>query len=262
MSEGVVISAFATWTPGGVSVGKVPVLGGGRVLGPWPGAPELSKIHPRARRPHAAAKVLVQLAHALLADRDSRGPLPRAGVGLAIGSLAGCAAADAEFAAGLATRGLGFGSPATFVYTLPSAPPGEVSIALGLKGGLFTVSAGAGSGLAAVVSGAALVAARRCPGCLCGAVEVAPPDWPGPDSVSLFLLEPEGAAPAKARLLAWRAGFGPPPGPAGEGDPLHALARAASGADGEASLIVSVSPEGYWASVGVDRTRTAPVESS
>jgi hypothetical protein len=259
VSDSVVISAFATWTSGGVSVGRAPLAEAGRALGPWPEAPELARIHPRARRPHASAKVLVQLAHALIAHRESRpGASLRASTGLAIGSVAGCAAADVDFLAGLDGRGLSFGSPATFVYTLPTAPPGEVSIALGLKGPLFTVSAGQGSGLSAVVIAAAQVAAGRCDACLCGRLEVNPPGATAGDSVSLFLLERGEGWP---RLSAWREGFGTAPfGPAASGEPLHALARAAADSKAGESLVTSVSPEGYWVSVVVSRNPSARTE--
>ncbi len=252
----VVLTAFATWTTGGVSVGGAPAKEPSPTarLGPWDAALGLSKIHPRARRPHPAAKAMVQLAHAVLEARRALGQPPDPGsVGLCLGSLAGCVAADYDFQQGLLTRGLAFGSPATFVYTLPTATPAEVSIALGLKGGLVTLSAGSASGLAAVAAAAAQIAGRRAAACLCGGFEMpGTAGAAGSESMALFLLERAGALDAACSLEA-SAGFGEPPMPAVLGDPLLALALAASGAGPATARITAASPQGPWASVTLHR---------
>ena len=114
------ISRWATWTAAGVAVrGASPQRMPGPI-GAWPDAPLLSKIHPKARRPHPQAKALVQLASVVLGDRRIDG------LALTLGSASGSAAPDREFDRELKQKGAGFGSPSLFVYTLPSAPLGKV----------------------------------------------------------------------------------------------------------------------------------------
>lgn len=178
MSPKVVVSSFAVWTGRGVSVNTSPPAGpakGG--LAPWPGAPALTAIHPKGRRPHRQAVVLVQLAHALLAARATAGqgaprPRERAETDLLLGTASGSAAADLDFLDGLQERGSGFGSPSTFVYTLATAAPAEVALALGLRGSLATLSAGSISGLCAVVRATKHVRQGRSRACVTGGFEL------------------------------------------------------------------------------------------
>lgn len=244
----VAITSFGSWTSGGVSLNAAPHPGSGPELGPWPQAPELPRIHPRARRPHPLAKAMVQLAHEVLAHRA---PLSHDGMALLVGGEAGCAAADLDFFTGVKERGAAFGSPSVFVYTLTSAAPGEVSIAAAARGPLLTVSAGAASAATALAMAAAGVASGRYPSCLCGALEAATfgkrrafGEGRG-DELALFLLEPADAAHRAVRLDSWRAGFGRPP----EG----AAAFTGSAIAGELARlkgkrrIFAAAPEGFWA---------------
>jgi hypothetical protein len=190
--------------------------GSGGDLAPWPKAPSLSAIHPRARRPHPLAVALVQLAHSLLSARDAaRGapPLHRHEVDLLLGTLTGSASADFEFWSGTQSRGPAFGSPSTFVYTLPTAAPAEIALALGLRGSLATVTAGSVSGIASIVRAASQIASGRARACLCGGIEFArtgdrrASGSVGQDAIALFLLE---AGPSSMRwpvLRDWEAGF-------------------------------------------------------
>jgi hypothetical protein len=264
-----VLSAFALWTPAGVWTNAAPAMqDGGADLAPWPKAPSLSAIHPRARRPHALAMALVQLAHSLLSARDAaRGapPLPRHEVDLLLGTLTGSASADFEFWSGTQSRGPAFGSPSTFVYTLPTAPPAEIALALGLRGALATLTAGSISGIASIVRSASRIAAGRARACLCGGIEFArtgnrrASDSVGQDAIALFLLE---AGPASMRwpvFREWEAGFAP------EGQPsdrvsslsplssLTALASAAVklGASSGIEEIFGSSSDGHWARIAL-----------
>lgn len=170
------VSAIAVWTPGGVWVNAPPLAGPiGGALAEWPEAPALAVVHARARRPHREATVLVQLAHALLSARTSSGSAPRysrSQTDCLLGTSRGSEAADSDFLRDLRKRGSGFGSPSTFVYTLATAAPAEVAIALGLRGSLATVTAGSVSGLSAVVRAAAHVGRGDAPACITGGVEL------------------------------------------------------------------------------------------
>ena len=228
------ISAWATWTHGGVSIGAKPAGPATGALGPWPEAPPLSRIHPRARRPHPSAKQLVQLAAAMLGERRIED------LGLVFGSASGCSAPDREFQHELDTKGLGFGSPSLFVYTLPTAALGEVSIALGATGPLLTVSAGRASGLSAVVRGLEWVASGRCERALCGSYELGGPD----EHVALFLLES-----GPKRVVRGASGFAEMPPTGGHAD---ALALAAALTVPSASTLTARDDRGFWATVTLE----------
>lgn len=267
MKTEVVVSACAVWTPGGVwfnaSPPRDPVEG---ALAPWPDAPPLATIHQRARRPHRQAVLLVQLAHVLLstrgvATRNAPSVPPRSETDLLVGTGLGSAEADADFVHGLAARGSGFGSPSTFVYTLPTAAPAEVALALGLHGALTTLAAGSISGLFAVATAARHVGQGRSPACIAGGVELSGHRLSGlPHSegevAALFLLEPASTPTQWARLSDVAVGFDPVPPPVGDpsmGSPmatLCALASACVGPERQASVeIAGRSREGYWARV-------------
>lgn len=226
MSAG--ISAWAAWTAAGVTVnGAPPALGDGP-LGAWADAPLLSKIHPRARRPHPQAKALVQLASAVLGDRRIED------LGLTIGSASGCAAPDREFQKELDQKGIGFGGPSLFVYTLPTAPLGEVAVAFGARGPLSSVSAGAASALTAVAAAIDEVDAGRAPAMLCGGFE-----WgTGADHLVLFLVETTGPF-----TLVGATGYGEPP----EGPRGGAIELAAALSSGRPFSLTSFDRLGFWA---------------
>lgn len=171
-------------------------------LAPWPEATPLAELHPRARRPTRAAVALIQLADAVFKAR--RGvALGLETVDILLGTEAGSSAVDIEFQEGLDTRGAPFGSPSTFVYTLATAAPAELSIALGMRCALSTVTAGASSGLLSLVRGAARIASGRSRACLCGELEMGHRVGTR-ERISLFLLE----ADAGRRLERFESGFG------------------------------------------------------
>jgi Beta-ketoacyl synthase, N-terminal domain len=266
--KAVLVSAWAVWTPSGVWVNASPQPepAGGK-LAPWPEAPRLAGIHPGARRPHRQAVTLVQLAHRLLVARAAVGKtspdLVPSETDLLIGTALGSAEADAEFAQGLVERGSGFGSPSTFVYTLPTAAPAEVALALGLRGALATVSAGSISGLFAIARAATHVAEGRANACITGGVELGLPGGsvlpPAEGELAaLFLLEPETASAQGPILSDAAVGFDvefPGRQPAHRDSPMSTLlALAAACGDSAKRTAVEItghSEDGGWARVRV-----------
>lgn len=267
MKAEVAVSAFAVWTPGGVWVNASPPLT--PVEGPlatWPDAPRLATIHRPARQPHRQAVMLVQLAHVLLSARATftrnAPPSPQpSDTDLLIGTALGSAEADAEFVHGLANRGSGFGSPSTFVYTLPTAAPAEVALALGLRGALATFAAGSISGLFAIARAVSHVGQGRSRACIAGGIELggtgraAVPHGEG-EVAALFFLEPAASGAPWAHLSDAAVGFDPPASDLGDEAlvspvrTLVALARACGEALKQASVeIAAHSQEGYWARV-------------
>ncbi len=194
-----VLSSLALWTPAGVWTNSAPSAQNSRAdLTPWFEAPSLSTIHPRARRPHALAVALVQLAHVLLSAREEARdapPLGRHEIDLLLGTVTGSTAADFDFYSGVQIRGAGFGSPSTFVYTLPTAALAEIALALGVRGSLATLTAGSISGIASVVRSASRISTGRARACICGGVEFArigsrrASGSVEQDVIALFLLE-------------------------------------------------------------------------
>ena len=234
MSE---ITKVATWTSGGISVGGKPKADAVGALGEWADAPPLSKIHPRARRPHPTARQLVQLASALLQDRRIEG------LGLVLGTAAGCAQPDREFQKELDTKGWPLGGPSLFVYTLPTAAAGELSIALGATGPLLTVNAGAASGLAAVARGLEWVQAGRCPAAIACSAEQGIAN----EHVAMFLIESTGGRGAKGAT-----GFGELPS---GGTSRGALELASALSARDPAKLVTRDPLGYWASLELEAAR-------
>ncbi|MFT3835929.1 MAG: beta-ketoacyl synthase N-terminal-like domain-containing protein [Myxococcaceae bacterium] len=231
----VTITAFGTWTSAGARINAAPAGTPGAKLGDWPEAPPLSQVHPRARRPHPQAKVMVQLAGAILGSKRI------AGMGVCIGTSSGCYTPDVEFQKELDLKGKALGSPSLFVYTLPTAPVGEVGIALGANGPGFTVDAGAASALTAVSVAAEEVASGRAPAMLAGALE-----WgTGNDYAALFLIEPGGGIEVTGRQ-----GFGAPP--ASNADALTLAARLAEKSTGK---LCTSDPAGFWAELELKGSR-------
>lgn len=224
------ISRWAAWTAKGVTIGGDPPDLAAGPLGAWAEAPPLTKIHPKARRPHPQAKALVQLASAVLGDRRIEG------LALTLGSASGSAAADREFNKELKEKGAGFGGPSLFVYTLPSAPLGEVAVAFGATGPLTTVSSGAASGLTAVATAIDDVDSGRAPAVLCGGFEWGTEN----DYIVLFLVEKLGPI-----TLTGSTGYGETPdGPRGD-----ILDLAAAIASGQPFSLTSADRLGFWAQI-------------
>jgi beta-ketoacyl synthase-like protein len=249
----VAIRAWGVWTGGGVGLNTAPPALVPGALGPWADAPKLSAFHRRLRRPHPSAAALTQLGHAVLGGQHP--PLER--TGLVLGTSAGSAAADFEFLQGLRERGAAFGSPASFVYTLPSSAPSELSIGLGLTGGLWTVAAGSATGLTALALAAGEVSSGRLEACLCGQFELAahagrqtlssvPADY-----ACLFLVAARSETAGERVLGATLCGFGAQPDPVGgEGPPaLLEVARLCAMGGAPRDPVVAEDSRGYWARV-------------
>jgi 3-oxoacyl-(acyl-carrier-protein) synthase len=231
------ITQWATWASGGISVTGKPRGTANGKLGAWSDAPPLTKIHPRARRPHPTSRQLVQLSSALLNERRIEG------LGLILGTAAGCAQPDREFQQELDTKGLPLGGPSLFVYTLPTAAAGELSIALQATGPLLTVNAGNASGLTAVVRGLEWVAQVRCPAALACSAELGVAD----EHIAMFLIERTGG-----RGAAVSTGFldAPP-----SGAPAGALELAAALVERDAQALLARDERGFWASVHLEMGR-------
>jgi hypothetical protein len=205
MSPEVAVTAWAIWSAGGVSVNEAPVDGSGRGLALWPDRPA-SILPARGRPVPPSASALVQLVQAVLTTRRARVPAPPTTVDLKVGTQTGSREVDLAFLRSLAERGDAFGSPSLFAYTLSTAAGGEVSLTLGVRGALSTVSSGEVSGLAALVTGAASVFSGRSEACLCGAMEVSGSES---DVIALFLLEPAHPYLHAPRLVGWKLSFDP-----------------------------------------------------
>lgn len=222
------VSAWATWTGGGVAIGAAPASPAAGKLVAWAEAPALAKVHPRARRPHPHSKKAVQLAAAVLGERRFER------LGLAMGTSSGCLEPDLEFEAELSKKGAGFGGPSLFVYTLPTAPPGELSVAFGAHGPLVSLDAGSCSALFALSWAAREVDAGRADAVLCGAMELGVPD----ELLAFFLVEKQGRT-VEACLCGFDEG-----GPSGADGALE-LARALSSPGPQA--LACADPQGFWA---------------
>ncbi len=224
------ISRWAAWTAKGVTIGGDPPDLADGPLAPWAEAPPLSKIHPKARRPHPQAKALVQLASVVLQDKRIEG------LAMTLGSASGSAGPDREFDEELKKKGLGFGGPSLFVYTLPSAPLGELAVAFNAKGAITTVSSGAASGLTAVATALDEVDSGRAPAVLCGGFE-----WgTKADHICLFLIEAQGPV-----TITGSTGYGETPdGPRGD-----LLDLAAAIASGQPFSLTSADRLGCWAQI-------------
>jgi 3-oxoacyl-(acyl-carrier-protein) synthase len=237
------ITAWATWTSAGVAINAAPALptvhperaerveGGGK-LAAWAEAPALNKVHPRARRPHPHSKKAVQLAAAMLGEKRFET------LGLVVGTSAGCLEPDLDFQAELSKKGAGFGGPSLFVYTLPTAPPGELSVALNARGPLVALDSGRCSALTAVGIAAREVDAGRAEAMICVAMELGVPD----ELLALFLVEKSGRT-----VDGWKNGFGEG-GPQGADGALE-LATALAGGAGR--VFSATDALGFWAQVRV-----------
>ena len=204
MSPEVAVTSWAVWSAGGVSVNEAPVLAEGRGLAPWPNRPA-SLIPPRGRPVPASASALVQLVQGVLSNRRARFvPASPTTIDLKLGTRTGSEEIDLAFLQSLADRGDAFGSPSLFAYTLSTAAGGEVSLALGLRGALSTVSSGEVGGLTALVTGAASVTSGRSEACLCGGMDVSGSES---DVIALFLLEPALPHLHAPRLVGWKLSF-------------------------------------------------------
>lgn len=242
MSFAAAVTSWVLWTPEGISLQGRPLAEGAQV-------PPLSELHPRARRPPASAAAWVRAVHGLLSGRPSGPDVPtlhRSELELIIGTVEGCAAADRSFVQGISERGAGFGSPSTFVYTLPTADPAEAALAFGLRGGLSTVTAGALSGPIAVAR-----AVRRVEqsghACLSGGSEG--------DRGAIFLVEPELEHSPRIRVEG--RGWAPAREGAQAEPPFASLERLSRALDsppreGSVRRLEFASADGHWVKLVID----------
>ena len=204
MTSEVGVTSWAIWNAGGVSINEAPVSGTGAGLGFWSERPP-STPGARGRSLPASASALVQLAQQVLAARrvGFLRELPSV-IGVRLGTMNGSRENDLAFLQSLAERGESLGSPSLFVHTLSTAPLADVTLALGCRGAISTVSNGEASGLLAVALGAGALAAGRSAACLCGAMDVCGSES---DVIALFLLEQARSDIAVPRLSGWELTF-------------------------------------------------------
>ncbi len=120
----------------------------------WSGAPD--RIG-RMDRPSAHA-LFVASRCLSLAKLDE--PRTRS-LAVIVGTALGCAEVNERYHRGLVERGSEGASPILFAQTIPSAPAGEVAIALGAKGHATTVMTGRASAVAAFVEARRSIALGR-----------------------------------------------------------------------------------------------------
>ena len=152
-------------------------------------------------------------------------------IGVRLGTMSGSRENNLAFLQSLAERGESLGSPSLFVHTLSTAALAEVSLALGCRGAVSTVSNGEASGLLAVALGAGALAAGRSAACLCGAMDVCGSDS---DVIALFLLEHARSDIAVPRLSGWELTFdaASPPSPGSLRSSMERLVFALSSNEG------------------------------
>jgi hypothetical protein len=257
MTSEVGVTAWAIWDAGGVSINEAPVPGNGAGLGLWSERPR-STPGARGRALPANASALVQLAQQVLAARRVGSSRFAAGDRREAWNMNGSKENDLAFLQSLSERGESLGSPSLFVHTLSTAALAEVSLALGCRGAVSTVSNGEASGLLAVALEARALAAGRSAACLCGAMDVCGSDS---DVIALFLLEPARSDSAVPRLSGWELTFDTtsPPSPGSLRSSMERLVLAlcsdeggpvsASSGTGE-SVRLSVVPAGRSARSG------------
>lgn len=102
-------------------------------------------------------------------------PVAAGQAGVVLGTVHGSHQSNEEFQGQLVQHGPQGVSPALFSYTLPSAPTGEVSIHLGLKGAAVTLTQGLGAGLSSLAMAASLLEQGRLCWVLAGGVDVLSP---------------------------------------------------------------------------------------
>ncbi len=139
----------------------------------WPSAPE------RVGRMDRASAHALLVAHRALSRAGFGGSAP-AELAVVVGTSLGCAEVNERYHRALVERGAEGASPILFAQTIPSAPAGEVAIALGARGFATTVMAGRCSGVAALVAARRALALGRADSAL-----VIAGDTLGPDRVHL-----------------------------------------------------------------------------
>ncbi len=123
----------------------------------WPAAPDRT-----GRMDRASAHALLVAQRALTrsgieADRASS-------LAVVVGTALGCAEVNERYHRGLVERGSEGASPILFAQTIPSAPAGEIAIALGVRGHATTVMAGRASAVAALIEARRAIALGRADG--------------------------------------------------------------------------------------------------
>ncbi|MHB8873842.1 MAG: beta-ketoacyl synthase chain length factor [Myxococcaceae bacterium] len=161
--------------------------------GPPPQEPRVSSIgdegEGRARRAPRLERMVLAAAKEALGGQDPEG------LALVFGTGYGGLTATADFLEGMAARGPAFGSPTSFHQSVHHSPAGTLSIALGIRGSCFTLSARELSGESALKVGLDLIASGRAGRVLVVAAdEVVPSLLAGYRAFGSALVAGEGAA--------------------------------------------------------------------
>ncbi len=132
-------------------------------------------IRARAVRVEAVSQLALAAAGAALADAELLAPdgVPRADVGVVLGTGFGCFLTNAAFQRRLASGGVAAASPRLFAATVSNAAAGELGIAWRLGGPTVTLSAGAASGSTAIGHAAALLQAGEAVAMVAGGMDAA-----------------------------------------------------------------------------------------
>jgi hypothetical protein len=150
-----------------------------------------------------------------LQDEDTL-PVAAEHAGVVLGTAHGSHQSNEDFQRQLSEQGPQGVSPALFTYTLPSAPTGEVSIRLGLKGAAITLAQGLGAGLSSLALAGVLLEQDKLQWVLAGGVDALSPtllagageaDTPLAEGAALLSLDTR-ADGALARLAGAAQGFG------------------------------------------------------
>ncbi len=139
-------------------------------------------VRARAGRVEAVIQLALAAAGAALAEAGLAvlAGLPRADVGVVLGTGFGCFLTNAAYQRRIAAGGPGAASPRLFAATVSNAAAGEVGIAWRLGGPAVTLAAGGASGLVAIGEAATILQAGAARAMVAGgmdAVEAALTTW-------------------------------------------------------------------------------------
>ncbi len=124
----------------------------------------------------------------------------RTSTGLVLGTRFGCLLVNEAYHRGLLLKGYRLASPLLFGYTVPSAPAGELSIALGLQGPNLTLMAGDSSGGSALARAAAWIRHGRVDRVIAGGCDTQGP-WLAQELHDAGVRDGDGPVPAEAAAV-------------------------------------------------------------
>lgn len=166
---------------------------GWRVRQQWPEAPARLGRMDRSSQHFLLAGWQALTAAGLSANQ-------RKHTGLVLGTRFGCLLVNEAYHRGLLLKGYRLASPLLFGYTVPSAPAGELSIAMGLEGPNLTVMDGDASGGSAVARGAAWIRHGRVDRVVAGGCDTQGP-WLAQELHDAGVRDGDASVPAEAAAV-------------------------------------------------------------